>query len=96
MLKNPAYLHFYVIAGIVALIWAAFGFKEFHIRKLDLEPKISLDISLKLNFMQRNIVHKLFIIMVDLTCHTHTYIDMVSHPFIRSCRNNPQFSIKRN
>ena len=74
MLKNPAYLNFYLIAGIVALNWAAFGFRVFHIRKLNLEPQISLDISLKLNLMQRNIVHKVFIIMVDLTCHTHTYI----------------------
>ena len=47
MLKNPAYLHFYFIAAIVAFISAAIGFRVFHIWKLDLEPQISLDISSK-------------------------------------------------
>ena len=67
MLKNPAYFHFNLTAVIVAFISAAFGFRVFQIWKLDLEPQISLDISLKWNLMQRNIVHKLFIVMIDLT-----------------------------
>ena len=47
MLKNPAYIHFYLIAAIVAFISTAFGFRVFQIWKLDLELQISLDISLK-------------------------------------------------
>ena len=66
MLKIPAFFDIYLIAAIVAFISATFGFREFHIWKLDLEPKIFLDNSLKWLLMQRNIVHKLFII-IDLT-----------------------------
>ena len=47
MLKNPAYIHFYLIAAIVAFISTAFGFRVLQIWKLDLELGISLDISLK-------------------------------------------------
>ena len=47
MLKNPAYFDFYLIAAIFAFIAAAFGFRVFHIWKLELEPRISLDNSLK-------------------------------------------------
>ena len=50
-LENPAYLHFYLIAASAAFISAAIGFRVFHIWKLDLEPKISLDISSKWNSM---------------------------------------------
>ena len=57
MLKNPAYFHFNLIAAIVAFISAAFGFRVFQIRKLDLEPQSFLDISLKWNLMQINIVY---------------------------------------
>ena len=67
MLKNPAYFDFYLIAAFDAFISAAFVFRMFHIWKLDLEPQISLENSQIWILMKRNIVHKLFIIMIDLT-----------------------------
>ena len=66
LLKNPAYFDFFLIAATVAFISAAFGVRAFHIWKLDLEPQIFLDNSLKWLLMQRDIVDKLFI-MIDLT-----------------------------
>ena len=47
MLKNPAYFNFHLIADIVL---AAFGSTVFHIRKLDFEPQISLDIFIEMEF----------------------------------------------
>ena len=80
--KNPAYFHFYLIAAIVAFISAAIGFRVFHTRKLDLKPQISPDISSKWNSMHRNIVHKLFIIMIDLTqSHTCTQMYTQEHGY---------------
>ena len=35
MLNNPAYIHFYLIAAIVAFISTAFGFRVFQLWKLD-------------------------------------------------------------
>ena len=67
MLKNSAYFHFYQIATLVDFISAAFDLTVFQILKLDSELQIYLGISLKWNSMQRNIVHKLFIIMIDFT-----------------------------
>ena len=65
-LNSPAHIHFYFIAAIDVVISAAFGFREFHIWKFDLEPQNSQDICSKLNLMQRNIVHKLLILSIDL------------------------------
>ena len=91
MLKNPVYFDFYLIAANVAVISAAYRFRVFHIWKLNSEPQISLDSSLKWILMQRNEVHKLFIIMIDLTQSKKYPKNMVTQPFVRSCRENPSF-----
>ena len=66
-LKNPAYFQFYLIAAIVAFYLDSNWFQSVSHFELDLKPQIPLDISSKWNSMQRNIVHKLFMIMIDLT-----------------------------
>ena len=51
MLKNPAYIQFFLTAAIVDFISTAIGFRMFQIWKLDLELQISLEISLKWNLI---------------------------------------------
>ena len=67
MNKIPAYFDFLLIAAIVAFMSAVFGLRVFEIWNLDLQPLISLDISIPRNLEQVNIVHESFIIMIDLT-----------------------------
>ena len=58
--------------------------------KLDLEPQMSLDISSKQNSMQRNIVHKLFIIMIDLI-QIYTQKTWLHTPLYAPVERTPSF-----
>ena len=86
-MTNPANFDFNLIAAIVAFIPAAFGYRVFHIWKLDLETQISLDTSLKRNSMQRNVVH--FLNYMYWLCEINTCMQITR--FMHFTRNeNPQ------
>ena len=66
VLKNPAYFNFYLILPLLLLSQQRLVLECFT-SKIGLGTPNFPDISLKWNSMQRNIAHKLFIIMIDFT-----------------------------
>ena len=93
MLKNPAYFHFNLTAVSVAFISAAFGFRVFQIGfGTPNFPRHLIEMEFDAKKHSPSIVYSNE--RSPLVIHMYTDIyqeNIVTHPLIRSCRENPQF-----